>query len=177
VQYYYGRLPETAVFAELSSSRVSSVLLENSRYNQLGADLSSSIGSMNVRGEISANLADDSSLSDRAVRKPSILWSVGSDRALAGGLKLDAHYSGAGATDTMLSLRLSKKMIDERLSLSAAALYDIDSPNCLMKTSLDWTVNSCRIELCSGVYTGLSASDLMTLPGNDYVKFTVAYDF
>ena len=147
MQYYYGKLPKLSAFADLPSPRDAAFLIDNSRYSQLGANVASTIGSTTVRGEISAHLADEISDTDMTGRYPSILWSVGAEHSLAGGLKLNVQYLGTSGADTILALRLTKKMLDDRLSFSG------------------------------GVYTGLAGRDILRSPGQGSVKFTVAYDF
>jgi hypothetical protein len=149
-----------------------------------------------VRGEIAADITDDLSGTDGSVCNPSILWSLGSERVLSGGLELNAQCSGSvrlmndkvgtekndiesetSPSDTTLALRLSRKFLEDRLAVSATTLYGIESSACLVKSAIAWGPASRRIEISGGVYSGSPASSLVRFLDHDYVKLTMSCDY
>ena len=197
LQFYYGSLPKAGtVVASPANPNEVPVRAGHNRYSQLGADLSSAIGATTVRGEIAADITDDLSGTDGSVCNPSVLWSLGSERVLSGGLELNAQCSGSvrlmsdkvgtekndiesdsAPSDTTLALRLSRKFLEDRLLVSATTLYGIESSACLVKSAIAWGPASRRIELSGGVFSGSPASSLVRFLDHDYVKLTLSCDY
>jgi hypothetical protein len=142
---------------------------------------------------VAANLTED--LDDGAVYNPSLAWSLGFDRDLFVGIKLNLQCNetirllegeinspadieaGSDITSTQITAALSKKFLRDDLELKAAAIWEIESGACLVTLSLVWIKDDVAVELSGGIFAGSEDGLFGQFHDNSFVKAGLKYTF
>jgi hypothetical protein len=211
-QYYFGRFPRPVISgfnpglffiptANLSPATDlhPEALIPNIVYNcyhQIGADYATVLAGFNIRAEAGANITGDLDGSDAAVENPSFVWSLGFDRNLLAGIKLNLQGNGklrffhekitanildceAGSrlTSTRITGVFSKKYLRDELEVKVTALWGIEDKDLLAMHSLLWSRNDVGFELSMGFFAGEMSGELGQYRDNGFVKALLSYKF
>jgi hypothetical protein len=207
-QYYFGRLPRPAItgfnpqgFFIIPTAEINpSALLPDMDYNyyhHLGVDFASVIAGFNLRAEAGANITKDLDGTDGAVYNPALVWSLGFDRELFSGIKLNLQgtgkvrlfhgkigsdpladcEAGADASSTRITGILSRSFLRDELELKATALWGIEDKDFLVMPAVSWSRNALSAELSAGFFGGDREGELGQYKDNSYVKIMLSYSF
>jgi hypothetical protein len=91
-QYYTGYFYRPAVTFNLSA--LPPVNVDYNRYHQIGVDYAQVLFGFNVRSELGVNLTSDLKGDDPAVENPAVVYSLGFDRDLFGGININLQGNG-----------------------------------------------------------------------------------
>jgi hypothetical protein len=174
------------------------------RYHQIGADYARVIAGFNTRAELALDITKDGSGDDPEIENPSLLWSLGFDRELAG---ITVNVQGSGSvvlmyngikddtltapapygirdceadkklTNTRITGILSKKFFRDELELKTTVLWGIEDRDCLVIPAATWTRNSLSLELSAGFFAGSREGELGYYRDNGFVKTVAVWKF
>jgi hypothetical protein len=209
-QYYFGRFPRPKVNAAvdgyvrglLSSPPVSdpnriSIDIDHDYYHQIGADFARVIAGFNLRAEAGANITGDLDGSDGTIENPSLVWSLGFDRDLFWGIKLNLQGTGlmrlfhgkiiddplrdceadSGMSSTRITGIVSRKFLSDELELKISGLWGIEDRDFLVMPALGWSRNDVSAELSAGFFGGDISGELGQYRDNSFVRLRLSYSF
>jgi hypothetical protein len=203
LQYYYGRLPRPALSIRLdkyleSFDPENIVSMDYNSYHQIGVDYAQVIADFNIRAEAAANITEDIKGDQGDVYNPSVAWSLGFDRDVIGGIKVNLQAAGSirlfhdkigkdslvidtedgkDLTSTRLTLIISKKFFRDRLECKALGLWDIEEEGFLIMPAVIWSRNDVSVELSGGIFGSEKDSELGQYRNNHFVKAVLTYRF
>jgi hypothetical protein len=183
--------------AIIAAADVLSPRIEYNRYHQIGIDYAQVLFGFNMRSEFAANITDDLSGDDGAVYNPFLAWSLGFDRDVYRGINLNlqvnetirllddkVHSSfivdteaGTHATNTALTLQISKKLLQEKLELNLTNIWNIETMDVYCIPALFYTLGDLTAELSGGIFGGKSGGELSQYHKNGFVKTVLTYSF
>jgi hypothetical protein len=210
IQYYFGRLPRPSVnigigeyvMGLLGNSPQSdpdkiSILVDYNYYHQIGIDFARVIAGFNLRAEAGANITGDLDGTDGSVCNPSIVWSLGFDRDIFAGAKLNLQGTGklrlfhgklgespledceAGSdlSSTRMTGIVSRKFLRDELELKASCLWGIEEKDFLLMPALTWSRNDLSVEFSVGFFGGDKKGELGQYRDNGFFKIGLLYCF
>jgi hypothetical protein len=195
LQYYYGRLPAPAL--SITPGLPPMVTFGYNPYHQVGIDWAQVIAGFNLRAEAAANLTGDAAGDDGAVYNPSFAWSLGFDYDLGGGLNLNLQAvesitlghnkignnpqldieAKSNPTSTRITVKLLKRFFQDRLELTAAALWGIEDRDCLIMPAIAWVQEDITLELAGGFFVGDRAGPFGQYRDNSFIQARMRYTF
>ncbi|MDR1353506.1 MAG: hypothetical protein LBK05_09515 [Treponema sp.] len=166
-------------------------------YHQLGLDYAQVLSAFNVRAEAALNLTEDLAGDDGAVYNPYLAWSLGFDRDLVWGINLNLQAAetitlrhnrigdnplldveaGSDPTSTWITTKLSKRFLQDRLELSAAAIWGIEDKDCLIMPVLSWTQDDVTVGLAGGFFAGDRGGQFGQYCDNSFIQARLKYRF
>lgn len=166
-------------------------------FHHIGIDYAQVLGGFNIRAEAGVNITNDIKGSNGAVYNPHMVWSLGFDRDLVWGINLNLQANGlirlmyknigsdplaeteAGAklSSTRITAIISKKFLQDKLEVRAAALWGIEDRDFLITPGVSFTINDITAELSAGIFGGNRAGELGQYRGNSYIKAAVTWSF
>ena len=192
LQYFYGRLPTPAVVFIPPVS----LSLSYDPYHQLGLDAAAVFAGFNLRAEAAANLTEDLEGDDPEVYNPSLLWSLGFDRDLFGGINLNLQGSGSfrlaeegvgevaydieadtERTRTRVTAILSQKLRNETIEWELRALYGIEDADFYLLPRLAFDVGDAEIEIGAGIFGGDEEGELGQFAESSWARLLLSYEF
>ncbi|MDR2602720.1 MAG: hypothetical protein LBC53_09795 [Spirochaetaceae bacterium] len=197
-QYYYGRFTTPVVVITPPSLTQPAFAVEfvYSPYHQIGLDYAQVVAGFNLRAEFAANITEDVTGDDAAVKNPSLAWSLGFDRDLFAGVNLNVQCNetirlldgeisnpldveaDVDAVMTRISVQLSKKIMRDKLELKTRALWDVESGAGLIAPAAVWTAaDDATVELSGGVFLGGDEGLFGGFHDNSFIKLAVKYTF
>jgi hypothetical protein len=143
------------------------------------------------------NITEDLGGDDGAVYNPHLVWSLGFDRDLFWGIKLNLQCNetirlmqnrvgdnplldieaGSDLTGTQIIGALSKKFFQDELEIKAAAFWEIEAEDFLIIPSIIWTKNDVKAELSCGIFGGNEDSQFGQFHDNSFVRLKMSYGF
>ncbi|GHV43896.1 hypothetical protein AGMMS49546_26850 [Spirochaetia bacterium] len=170
---------------------------EYNRYHQIGIDYAQVLFGFNTRSEFAANITKDLTGDDGAVYNPSLAWSLGFDRDVYRGINvnLQANESirlmhdkvnsnpaldteaDSAATNTALTLRISKKLLQEKLELKLTNIWNIETMDLYCIPAVAYTLGDLTAELSGGVFGGKDGGELSQYQTNGFIKTVLTYSF
>jgi hypothetical protein len=192
IQCYFGRLPRPA----FKISTLVGIDLDYNFYRQIGVDYARVLAGFNVRGEAGINLTGDLAGTDSGIYNPALVWSLGFDRDLIGGVNLNLQGSetirlfhdkvstqpfdmeaGTDMTSTRITAVLSKKFLRDELELKTTALWGIEDADCYIIPAVVWSRNDVTAELSAGLFAGDKGGELGQYRDNSFIKAALTYSF
>jgi hypothetical protein len=166
-------------------------------YHQIGLDYAQVIAGFNVRAELAANLTGDWAGNDGAVYNPHLAWSLGFDRDILWGVNLNLQASEtitlrhgkigsnplldieaeSGVTSTRITAKLSRTFLQDRLEISAAAVWGIEDSDCLVMPVINWTQNDITVGLSGGFFAGDRDGQFGQYRDNSFIQVRMKYRF
>ncbi|MDR3160811.1 MAG: hypothetical protein LBU28_04270, partial [Spirochaetaceae bacterium] len=194
VQYYYGRRTTPSVTGTMAAPPAVIVTFAYDPYHQIGLDYAQVVAGFNLRAEAAANITEDTAGDDGAVYNPSLAWSLGFDRDLAGitvNLQcnetirlLDGEIrgpqdieAGSDITSTRISAQISKKFFQDKLELKAIALWEVEAGACILMPFVTWTKDDVELALSSGIFLGSEEGLFGQFHDNSFIKLGITYTF
>ena len=218
IQYYFGRLPRPAVRIKIDNGFLSpgnplmpmdpdtdpdidtdAIIfdVDNNYYHQIGVDFARVIWGFNLRSEAGVNITGDLDGMDGAIENPAFFWSLGFDRDLFAGIKLNLQgterirlfnrkvngdpaldcEAGSNLSSTRITGILSRKFLRDELELKLTGLWGIEDKDFLIMPGLIWTRNDVSAELSAGFFGGDKKGELGQYHDNGYIKIILAYKF
>jgi hypothetical protein len=202
IQYFYGNLfrPAITVTGEatfLQNPYSLQPKIRYNRYHQIGVDYAQVIVGFNLRAELAANITEDLSGDDGSVYNPAILWSLGFDRDLVWGLKLNCQATenirlmynritdnptldteaGTSMSSTRIILALSRAFFRDALELKVTGLWGIEDKDFYIIPALILTQGDLEAELSGGIFGGDEQGELGQYRRNGFVKVILTYSF
>ncbi|GMO46862.1 MAG: hypothetical protein Ta2B_28630 [Termitinemataceae bacterium] len=200
VQYYYGHFRRPSVMINgIEKFGESSVALNinYNPYHSVGFDMAFVLAGFNLRAEAAAFLTEDTDGKKRAVENPRLAWSLGFDRDLFAGINANIQCNetiilfsdeiidnraldsdaGSDITSTRITAKLSKKLLQDKIELSAAAVWGIEAGDCVIVPAIKYNKGDMSTELSGGIFAGNSDGELGSYKDNSYVKFAIGYSF
>ena len=209
-QYYFGRLPRPAVLLDVPITFITppppawqihpeeiNVDIAYNYYHQIGADFASVIAGFNLRAEAGANITEDLDGKDGAVENPSLVWSLGFDRNVVWGIKINLQGTGrvrlfhaqidddplidceAGndVSSTRITAIVSRKFFNDELELKASGLWGIEDRDFLVMPAIIWSRNGVSAELAAGFFGGDEKGELGQYADNGFMRVLLSYKF
>ncbi|MDR1029696.1 MAG: hypothetical protein LBL76_02345 [Treponema sp.] len=202
IQYFYGNLFRPAITITGEADFIKDPYgiqpkLRYNRYHQIGVDYAQVIANFNLRAELAANITEDLSGDDGSVYNPAIAWSLGFDRDLVWGLKLNCQatesirlmYSqigdnpsldteaGLSMTSTRIIMALSRAFFRDALELKITGIWGIEDKDFYLIPALIFTHGDLEAELSGGILGGDEAGELGQYRKNSFVKAMLTYTF
>jgi hypothetical protein len=205
-QYYYGRLPRPAVNFYLAAYYPVPEINYNA-YHQIGMDFARVIAGFNLRAEAGANITEDTDGTDGAIENPSLVWSLGFDRNLVWGIKINLQgagrirlfqdklggymvvqgvplppiptdcEAGSGLSSTRITGIVSRKFFNDEFELKASCLWGIEDKDFLIMPGLIWRRNGAGAELYVGFFGGDREGELGQYHDNGFIRMILSYTF
>jgi hypothetical protein len=167
------------------------------RYHQIGIDYAQVLFGFNMRSEFAANITDDLSGDDGAVYNPFLAWSLGFDRDVYRGINLNFQVNetirllndkvnsnhaldteaGTHATNTALTVQISKKLLQDKLELKLTNIWNIETMDVYCIPAAFYTLGDLPAELSGGIFGGKSGGELSQYHKNGFVKTVLTYSF
>ena len=174
-----------------------SPVVKYNRYHQIGADYAQVLFGLNIRAEFAVFITNDRQGDDGSVQNPFIGWSLGFDRDILWGINLNVQCNetirlfnsnigdnpildseaGTNASETRLSVQLSKKFLRDNLESKAIFIWDIENSDCYIIPSLIWTKNNFSAELSAGIFAGNEKGELGQYRKNSFIRLGAKYIF
>jgi hypothetical protein len=209
-QYYFGRLPRPSVNIGIdeylggflggspqSDPDKISINVDYNYYHQIGVDFARVISGFNVRAEAGANITGDFDGTNGSVNNPSLVWSLGFDRDLFAGVKLNLQgtgkvrlfngsisgsptedcEAGTNLSTTRITGVISRRFLLDELELKTSALWGIEDNDYLVMPSAVWSRNDVSVELCMGFFGGDKKGELGQYRDNSFLKLSLSYNF
>jgi hypothetical protein len=171
--------------------------IEYNRYHQIGVDYARVILGFNLRSEFAANITKDLDGDDGAVYNPSLAWSLGFDRDIYRGINVNLQANEAirlfddkvngnpaldteadsPVTNTTLTLRVSKKLLQEKLELKITNIWNIETMDVYCIPAVSYTLGDLTAELSGGVFGGRDGGELSQYHTNGFIKAGLTYSF
>jgi hypothetical protein len=207
VQYYYGNLfrPSfslTGVDTFLTTAATGTPVyptprIEYNRYHQIGIDYAQVLFGFNIRSEFAANITKDLSGDDGAVYNPFLAWSLGFDRDVYRGINVNLQVNetirllndkvgsnpaldteaDSSATNTALTLQISKKLLQEKLELKLTNIWNIEAMDVYCIPAVSYTLGNLTAELSGGIFGGKDGGELSQYRDNYFVRTVLTYSF
>jgi len=177
-QYYYGRLPQPSIKANVKinisapppnpeSADVYISYLYNP-YHQIGLDYAQVLFGFNIRAELAANITEDLEGDDGYVYNPSIAWSFGFDRDVIWGINLNLQINES------IRLMHDKLGSGDMTSVFTGGNFDIEGGSSATATRLTATVTRRffrdQLELRTAVVWGIEDNDCAIMPALIWTK-------
>ncbi|GHV72805.1 hypothetical protein AGMMS49940_01070 [Spirochaetia bacterium] len=171
--------------------------IEYNRYHQIGMDYAQVLFGFNVRAEFAANITNDLSGDDGAVYNPFLAWSLGFDRDIFRGLVVNLQANetirllndkvnsnpaldteaDSPITNTALTFRISKKLLQEKLELKLTNIWNIEAMDFYCIPAVSYTLGDLTAELSGGIFGGKDGGELGQYRDNHFVKAILTYSF
>jgi hypothetical protein len=166
------------------------------RYHQAGLDYTQVLFDFSVRLELAANITEDLGGDDGNVYNPSLAWSLGFDRDIAGftllveadeSIRLMDDKVGSNPaldteadtpfTVTALTARVSRSLFQDKLELTLSLLWNIEAMDLYLMPSAAYIMGDLKAELSGGIFTGKDGGELSQYRNNGYLKTALTYSF
>jgi hypothetical protein len=171
--------------------------IEYNRYHQIGIDYAQVLFGFNLRSEFAANITKDIDGDDGAVYNPSLAWSLGFDRDVYRGINVNLQANetirllddkvnsnpaldteaDSPVTGTTLTLRVSKKLLQEKLELKITNIWNIETMDVYCIPAVSYTLGDLTAELSGGVFGGRDGGELSQYHTNGFIKTVLTYSF
>lgn len=193
-QYFYGFLPLPAIKEDGEIFD-----LKYDRSHQIGFDYGVQLGgAANLKTEIAANITGDVKGKNPYSYNPNIAWSLGAGysfpynitlgiyasqtiRLFQSGDKKDLLSSGIekklSPTDTRLQFSFSQKLLRGSLDLKINVMGGIEDRDVFISSEINWILASILLDLQVGIYAGNSNGKLGRRFKNNFIKFSIGYEF
>ena len=208
-QYYFGRFPRPSVNINIDdfvlglmsgsppNPNAVHININYNYYHQIAADFARVVAGFNLRAEAGVNLTKDLDGTDGAVENPAFVWSLGFDRDLVWGIKLNLQGSGklrlfyskigdnlledceadANLSSTRITGIISRKFLRDELELKLTGLWGIEDKDFLIMPAICWERNDVSAEVRAGFFGGDKKGELGQYKDNSFLKLILSYKF